>query len=264
MKPIKHNPIESDKITTGGDLYSIVSNFLKGVVSDQYEIKLIQRPYVITRNWTEAEILKNINFLSKKNRQNLNVYIRPLDKRFILLDDLTRDMLIELARIKPCLLMETSPGNYQAWIKFKEVPPARTELTNLWRTLAAKFQSDPASAKPDQIGRLPGFFNMKPKYSPNFPFVKLHKFENRFSKWTQDKKILIPPPVVTLQKAIKMKPEKDRSAFDFAVVCSCIEKGWQDEKIKDYLMQKSDKAKERGERYLNTTIANARRKVLNY
>ena len=179
-------------LTTGGGITSLVTKFLQGVVAYQYEIKLIRKyikpdgsnaAYVINRKWSETEILKNIQFLIRKNKENFNIYIRPLDNLFILLDDLCRDVLEDLAEIKPCLLMETSPGNYQAWVKLAKVPQNRSELLNVWKSLAIKFNADMASAKPDQIGRLPGFFNMKSKYTPNFPFVKLHKFANRQSIW---------------------------------------------------------------------------------
>jgi len=254
----------TNTINHRGGISEIVSNFLEGVVCDLYEIKLIQKPYAITRkNWNKAEILKNINWMINKNQnEKLNVYIRPMDNRFILLDDLNKKTLNDVARIKPCLLMETSPGNYQVWLKLKKISENRSEQQSIWRALAAKFNADPASAKPDQIGRLPGFFNMKPKYSPDFPFVKLHNFSDRYSTWEPGNISQLPPPVVNkILSMPKQKKQGDRSAFDFAIVCSLIERSWPDEKIKAYLMEKSNKAKERGEKYINLTISNARKKI---
>jgi hypothetical protein len=251
----------------GGQI--MISGFLQGVVSDQYEVKLIQKytvdggiekAYVITRTWSANEVLKNISFLQLKNSERFNVYIRPMDPRFILLDDLSREVLNELAAIKPCLLMETSPDNFQAWVKLSQVPDDRNELSKLWKALAAQFRADHASAKPDQIGRLPGFFNIKSKYSPNFPMVILHKYSNRQSTWKYDFSA-IPPVVNSTIHSVTRKPGTDRSAFDFAKACELVEKGWPDEKIKQYLKEKSNKVKERGDSYAITTISKARKKT---
>ncbi len=90
--------------------------------------------------------------------------------------------------------METSPGNFQAWVKLQQVPAERSAQLQIWRLLAAKFYANMASAKPGQIGRLPGFYKRKEKYHPDYPFVKLHKFMDRFSTWEPDKlQSTIPP-----------------------------------------------------------------------
>jgi len=58
----------------------------------------------------------------------------------------------------------------------------------------------------------------------------------------------------------KKESGRDRSSFDWAITCSLIEKGQNDELIKNYLLQKSDKARERGMRYIENTIRKARQK----
>ena len=249
-------------LTTGGeDTRSMVTGFLVGVVSSFYFVKLIHqnRSYVISRYWDNKQVINNIAFLSKKNKQGFNVYIRPADDRFILLDDLCRNALNNLAKLQPCLLMETSPGNYQAWIKLKEISPDRDQQLTIWKTLAAMFGADPASAKPDQIGRLPGFYNMKKKYSPDFPLVKLHRFQDRFSTWqpydipaTATGLVAIPPPVV------KKKSATERSGYDWAVTCDLVKRGWTDEQIRCYLSTRSRKAATRKDDYIGMTIRKAR------
>jgi hypothetical protein len=256
----------SNILTTEGGIYQAVAGFLRGVVSEAYEVKLIKNPYVITRPcWKAKDVLNNISFLDNYNKSGLNIYIRPLDKRFILLDDLERCVLDSLAEIKPCLLMETSQGNYQAWLKLQEVPAERSELLQIWRRLAARFNADMASAKPEQIGRLPGFYNRKEKYFPNFPLVKLHRSLDRFSTWepsnpeNPENPENYPPPVVKMKTDVHKKPGKDRSAFDFALACSLIEQGKTDDEIRSYISTRSDKAKTRNDNYLDRTIQNARK-----
>jgi len=252
-------------LTTGGGIRQSVAGFLSGVVSGGYEVKLILKDRCLTKLWDAQQVLSNIPLLVTENNKGRNIYIRPLDKRFILLDDLERCVLDSLAEIKPCLLMETSPGNYQAWLKLQEVPAERSELLQIWRRLAARFNADMASAKPDQIGRLPGFYNRKEKYIPNFPLVKLHGSLDRFSTWepcNQDKPEYPgnnPPPVVKMKTDDHRKPGKDRSAFDFALACSLIEQGKTDDEIRSYILPRSDKAKTRNDNYLDRTIQNARK-----
>ncbi len=258
------NKMKTDISVPTGGIYSILSDFFMGVVSELYDLRLIDKTgknKPILRKWESKQVLANIDFLQSNNLRNYNIYIRPLDNRFILLDDLERDILTEVAKIKPCLLMETSPGNYQVWLKMETVPDNRELLKNMWRQLAVKFNADLASAKPDQIGRLPGFLNMKQKYSPDFPFVKLHNFENRFCTWNPGN-LMESPPVVINHKKITKSQGRDRSAFDFAIACSMLEKGYSDTQIKARMMQYSEKAQQRGERYLNMTLAKAKKKIL--
>lgn len=251
-------------LTTGGGTILTVANFLTGVVSPFYLVKLIHldRSYVIARHWDAQQVKQHVDFMAEKNRSGFHVYIRPADARFILLDDLCKDRLSELAELKPCLLMETSPGNYQAWLKLHSIPQEREQQTYIWRTLAAMFEADPLSAKPDQIGRLTGFYNMKLKYSPDFPMVKLHRYQDRFSTWepadippAATRSVAISPPVV------KMKSSHDRSGFDWAVTCDLVKRGWSDDNIRSYLEKRSHKAATRKDDYLGRTISKARRSL---
>jgi hypothetical protein len=277
MSNTKQTTIEKNN-HRGGVTQAMVTGFLSGVVCSKYEVKMIWRkgndikvrykvPGSFAPEWTKQDILTNIQYLAEhnlKNQENYNVYIRPLDDRFVLLDDLNRDKLKSLAELRPCLLMETSQGNYQAWLKLRNMPQERAHQTQIWKRLAAMFDADPGSAKPDQIGRLPGFYNVKEKYAPDFPMVKLHRYQDRFSIWTPDRisenltdiptgSVSNPPPVV------KMKSGTDRSGFDWAVTCSLIEKGWTDDQIRRHLEQYSHKAATRRDDYIGRTIANARR-----
>jgi len=257
---------KTDNLTTGGEVLKSVQGFLAGVVAPSYKVKLIWKkqkvrykvPGSLLPLWSGKDVIENLSYLVEYNQKDFDVYIRPDDPRFILLDDLRRDTLEAFAKLKPCLLMETSPGNYQAWLKLHSIPSNRNQQTIIWRTLATEFNADPYSAKPDQIGRLPGLYNRKEKYLPISPIVKLHNFSNRNSSWEfKPMAEPMPPPVV---KIGKKESGRDRSSFDWAITCSLIEKGQNDELIKNYLLQKSDKARERGMRYIENTIRKARQK----
>ena len=75
----------------------------------------------------------------------------------------------------PCAVVETSAGNFQAWLKHSMVLP-KLVGTFVAQTLAARYDADPSAADWRRFGRLPGFTNCKPKYrKPDglFPFVRL-------------------------------------------------------------------------------------------
>jgi hypothetical protein len=72
-------------------------------------------------------------------------------------------------------VVETSAGNFQAWLKHSVVFP-KLLSTFAAQTLAARHDADPSAADWRRFGRLPGFTNCKPKYKrPDglFPFVRL-------------------------------------------------------------------------------------------
>ena len=75
----------------------------------------------------------------------------------------------------PCAVVETSAGNFQAWLKHPAILP-KLLGTFAAQTLAARYDADPSAAGWRRFGRLPGFTNCKPKYkTPDglFPFVHL-------------------------------------------------------------------------------------------
>src|SRR5260370_30327743 len=82
---------------------------------------------------------------------------------------------------QPAVILETSPGNFQAWLNHGEVLPKEFS-TFVARVLARRFLADPASADWRHYGRLAGFTNRKEKYRKEnglYPFVLLHEATGR-------------------------------------------------------------------------------------
>jgi hypothetical protein len=76
---------------------------------------------------------------------------------------------------KPALVVETSLGNFQAWVNHGEVLSKKLS-TLAARLLSQRFQGDPSSADWRHFGRLAGFTNRKEKHRREdglSPFVKL-------------------------------------------------------------------------------------------
>ncbi len=81
----------------------------------------------------------------------------------------------------PCAVIQTSPGNFQAWLKHASTLP-KLLGTLAAQTLARRYHADPSAADWRRFGRLPGFTNRKPKHrrpDGRFPFVQLRSHSGR-------------------------------------------------------------------------------------
>jgi hypothetical protein len=123
-------------------------------------------------------VLARLSLLKNRNARGSHIYIRPTgEHRYTALDDLSETSLALLTGdgFNPCAVVETSAGNFQAWLKHSVVLP-KLLGTFAAQTLATRYHADPSAADWRRFGRLPGFTNCKPKYKrPDglFPFVRL-------------------------------------------------------------------------------------------
>jgi len=134
---------------------------------------------MIPRVWDADSLMRSIGWLRHENRDGRNIYVRPNGEHNLsLVDDLTAAAISEMGRtgFAPAVVVETSPGNFQAWLKHPET--LSKELgTAAARALAEKFGGDRGAADWRHYGRLSGFTNRKEKYRDAttglHPFVKL-------------------------------------------------------------------------------------------
>ena len=153
--------------------------------SDVYEIGLFKpdasegEPLMLPRVWDADALLRSVAWLRNQNREGRNVYIRPRGEHDLtLVDDLSEDAIGSMKRagFAPAVVVETSPHNFQAWLKH---PGALgKELgTAVARSLSERFGGDANAADWRHFGRLAGFTNRKEKYRNQqtglHPFVKL-------------------------------------------------------------------------------------------
>lgn len=124
-------------------------------------------------------VLHKLQVLKFRNARGSHIYLRPsCEHRYTVLDDLDHAKLVRLSAdgFEPCAVVQTSRGNFQAWLKHTAVLP-KLLGTFAAQTLAARYGADPSAADWRRFGRLPGFTNCKPKYKQDnglFPFVRLH------------------------------------------------------------------------------------------
>ncbi len=129
---------------------------------------------------TASECMARLRYLKYRNAHGAHIYVRPSgERRFTLLDDLSHAAIASLTAegFEPCAVVETSPGNFQAWLKHSRILSKKLG-TFAAQQLARRFGADPSAADWRRFGRLPGFTNRKPQYRHNeglFPFVRLRE-----------------------------------------------------------------------------------------
>jgi len=139
---------------------------------------------MLPRVWDRNTVVQSIPWLRLKNGRGRNIYIRPSgEHRLTLIDDLGWRAVGRLKEegYEPAVIVETSPGNFQAWLNHGKILPKEIS-TFAARLLARRFLGDPASADWRHFGRLAGFTNRKEKYCKEnglFPFVLLHEASGR-------------------------------------------------------------------------------------
>jgi len=158
---------------------------IRAMGAEVFEIGLYKQdaeepqPVMLPRVWDSDSLMRSIGWLRHENREGRNIYIRPKgEHNLTLVDDLKAPAIVAMRRrgFTPAIVVETSPGNFQAWLKHPE--PLDKELgTATARALAEKFSGDRGAADWRHYGRLAGFTNRKEKYrdvvTGLHPFVRL-------------------------------------------------------------------------------------------
>jgi hypothetical protein len=159
----------------------------------QYELYLVRlihhasgRAFPGERLWTVAQLsqVATVRFLRIRNREGCDVYLQPYaDNRnagYILLDlDHGDPSTIEIMRAnghEPCVVLWSSPGHLQAWIRVSVTPLEPAVATAVARQLSNAYLGDLASADGHHLGRLAGFTNQKPlrrQFNGYAPWVRL-------------------------------------------------------------------------------------------
>lgn len=156
---------------------------------DLYLVRLIHHAtraaFPGERLWTAAQLGKEstVRFLRIRNREGCDVYVQPYaDGRnagYVLLDldhtDLATLELMQANGHQPCVVLQTSPGHFQAWIQVSAVCLEPAVATVIARQLAHIYGGDLASADWRHLGRLAGFTNQKPR----------RRQDNGYAPWVQ-------------------------------------------------------------------------------
>lgn len=134
---------------------------------------------MMNREWSRAELEQSAAWLKRMNAKGNDIYIRPAGEHgFVLVDDLKPEALkaMQDRGYTPAATVETSPGNYQAWVKLSDKPLSAEARRIAAQSLAKAFGGDPNSADSRHYGRLAGFTNQKPQHTRDGrqPYVLAH------------------------------------------------------------------------------------------
>jgi RepB DNA-primase from phage plasmid len=149
---------------------------LAAMPSELYLVRLIhhqtREAFPGERLWTTEQLggAATVRFLRVRNREGCDVYVQPYagdqNAGYILIDlDGARPSVIATMRAHghaPCVVLQTSPGHLQAWIRLRTAPLEPAVATAAGKLLAAAYGGDPASTDWRHLGRLAGFTNQKP------------------------------------------------------------------------------------------------------
>ncbi len=157
-----------------------VHRMLDALATASYDIGILSDRGMLPghASLTKEAILAKLKFLKSQNARGAHIYVRPSGiHNLTILDDLAQESVDRLSvdGFEPCAVVETSPGNFQAWLKHHR-PYETAVSTFIAQELARRYQADPSAADWRRFGRLPGFTNCKPKHRQAnglFPFVLL-------------------------------------------------------------------------------------------
>jgi hypothetical protein len=135
-----------------------------GAAAFDIGVKRTDGTMLLREGWGAKQVLKSLLWLRRENLNRGHIYVRPTGVHGLsLVDDLKTDALTRMKAegFAPAAVVETSPGNLQAWLKHSETldEAASTKAAKL---LAERFSGDPGSADWRHFGRLAGFTNPKP------------------------------------------------------------------------------------------------------
>lgn len=158
-----------------------------GVPRFEVGIREAKTGQMMNREWNREEAEQSVAWLKRMNARGNDVYIRPAGEHgLVLVDDLTADKLAIMAKdgYLSAATIETSPGNYQAWVKLSDDPLSADVRTIAAQGLAKRYGGDLNSADSRHYGRLAGFTNQKPKHASNGkqPYVLAHDCPGKAAK----------------------------------------------------------------------------------
>ena len=155
---------------------------LAGMGAERYDVGVYDRQndaMLLRREWTPAQVEASVGWFKVMNAQGRDIYIRPTGSSGLYIVDDVPATTVERMRAEgyaPATVVETSPGNHQAWVRVSDAPLSTGEGTAVARALAERFGSDMSSANWRHMGRLAGFTNRKEEHRQpdgRYPYVRL-------------------------------------------------------------------------------------------
>lgn len=168
-----------------------MTQYLQALPAATYRLQLVRpdQPNVNLPGQSHDQVLNSIAWLKSQNARGADVYIRPEDRRYVLLDDINDNTVDRLTGdgMAPAAVLETSRGNLAAWVRIAppDAPePSPEAATTIAKAMARTYGADRAAADHAHVSRLPGFTNRKPirQIDGRSPYVLLKSASGRVAK----------------------------------------------------------------------------------
>jgi antirestriction protein ArdC len=220
-----------------------------------------------------------LGYLKAMNARGNHIFVRPSfekEPHFMMCDDLSRQDLDIHHKVKGQwkpgrMVVETSPENYQVWIRTDR--ELTTDEKKYW---LERLNSDPGASPLHRWGRCPGFRNRKEKHltESGYPLAKLVWVD--WQSKTPVPEVKIEPPEKELNFASYPTRTKDerglpsradfqksgQSETDFAYAMALLRRGLDRQEVKQRILAERNewdnhKGEKKLQHYLETTVANA-------
>lgn len=231
--------------------------------------------------WIVDPAPSRIGYLKAENSNGRHILMQPLDEsRYLLADDLCWERICRQHRHadrkwKPGrMVVETSPRNYQVWIRSQR--PLSLDEKRYW---LKRMGSDPGADPNNRWGRCPGFRNRKDKYRSEcgrYPLTRLIWID-----WTSEAQIpditleshgsdeSFPPPPprgLVCRKRDICRSDYERggeSETDFSYALALARRGHAEDEIRSRILSErtnwdNHRGDRRTEHYLDGTIRRAK------
>jgi len=133
---------------------------------------------MIRHTWTQEEIRAALPWLKRENALGADIFMRPADARFILVDDIAPTTIDKLKRggLPPSAVVGTEPGKFQAWVRLTDDPIPQDIADTISRRIAEATSANPKAANHRCLGRLAGFTNRNPNLQrgTHYPYILIH------------------------------------------------------------------------------------------
>ena len=155
---------------------------LQGMSCSGYEVGIrdARQGRMMHRQWDALQVLQSLGYLKSMNASGNDIYIRPSHSEGLLLvDDIGIGTLRRMDEegCNPAVIIQTSPQNYQAWVRVHRGDLDPDLATQAAKLLAERYGGDTNSADWRHYGRLAGFTNRKPEYA--CPYVLAERCNGR-------------------------------------------------------------------------------------
>jgi len=154
-----------------GRTEDVVLEQLEAMGCDAYELGILDELHGRMLNETRAacDVATRIPWLKRMNARGHEIYIRPAlsaTHALVLVDDLTRSAIeqMDTACVEPCVIVETSPENFQGWVQISDEAVAAEVRLEVSRHLTRVFGGDIGAIGARRYGRLAGFTNRKSEH----------------------------------------------------------------------------------------------------